>query len=287
MMKRYLGALLLLLVLVASFQGQYIKGILIFLVMTIVPFASFLGNYERLEYTKGKKICNYNFYGVLIFLTIIDILNYGGIYDEVFINIGSNAFYGVICYFINKLLFVYGKKEKRTIKSTKKQKVDKEEKVIKNETIDEDILKDEFVEKKHKARFCKLCGGQLNYDKKCTKCGKQYFKLKKYLFLIILMTLFIISLIGNICQYIEYEDLYWSYVSETDELYWKNKELEEKANFLDENIYFDIEGLGKYYYTYDCMKQITNGTKYRYRVFIEKEAISEGYKPASCNNINR
>lgn len=51
-----------------------------------------------------------------------------------------------------------------------------------------------------------------------------------------------------------------------------------KAEFLDENIVFVIDGYGKYYYTYDQMKQVTQGTEYSYWAYNKEQAIANGYK---------
>ena len=55
----------------------------------------------------------------------------------------------------------------------------------------------------------------------------------------------------------------------------------EKANFLDENIVFVLEGYGNFYYTYDCVKKLTNGT-FTYYAYNEENAIANGYIPGTC-----
>lgn len=53
-------------------------------------------------------------------------------------------------------------------------------------------------------RYCKLCGGRIDYtSKKCTQCGKQYINLRK-LILLVLVGLTALALIGlNLFQYIQ------------------------------------------------------------------------------------
>lgn len=69
-------------------------------------------------------------------------------------------------------------------------------------------------EKIVKRRYCSRCGSVIdNNTKACTGCGKQYFKgikLNKFsLTVIILLLALIISVIINICQYIEIDYLSW------------------------------------------------------------------------------
>ena len=59
----------------------------------------------------------------------------------------------------------------------------------------------------------------------------------------------------------------------------KNRILQVKADFYDENIVFVLEGYGKYYYTYDQVKQVTQGKTYSYWAYNKEAAIGEGYKP--------
>ena len=67
----------------------------------------------------------------------------------------------------------------------------------------------------------------------------------------------------------EYETKIWVY----DTL-----DYQEKAEFLDENIVFVLDGYGKYYYTYDQVQQVTQGKEYSYWAYNTEAAISKGYK---------
>ena len=58
----------------------------------------------------------------------------------------------------------------------------------------------------------------------------------------------------------------------------------EKAEFLDENIVFVIDGYGDYFYTYDEMMNVTEGKgEYSYWAYNKEQAISRGYIAAFRN----
>lgn len=54
-----------------------------------------------------------------------------------------------------------------------------------------------------------------------------------------------------------------------------------KLNFYDEHIVFILDGYGNYYYTYDQMKQVTQGKKYSFLAYTDVVAKSRGYQPFS------
>ena len=146
--------------------------------------------------------------------------------------------------------------------------------------------------------YCRICGGKLNQDKKCKKCGKQYFKFN-YKKLSIILGIVIFILIG-VCIYIyvlydKSVELYTDYVvdnvfdessaqNELDTLngYRTTAWTKEKLDFFDENIVFVIEGYGDYYYSYDCMVDSIDGD-YNYWAYNKEQAIYRGYKKGSCN----
>lgn len=51
-----------------------------------------------------------------------------------------------------------------------------------------------------------------------------------------------------------------------------------KIDFFDEHIVFVLDGYGNYYYTYDQMKQVTQGKEYSFGAYNKEAAISKGYK---------
>ena len=71
----------------------------------------------------------------------------------------------------------------------------------------------------------------------------------------------------------KYETLREEYVDK--ELKYQTKD--EKINFYDKNIVFVLDGYGNYYYTYDQMKQVTQGKSYSYFAYNKEAAIANGY----------
>jgi hypothetical protein len=63
------------------------------------------------------------------------------------------------------------------------------------------------LNREQKRRFCKLCGGPIDPQiKKCTSCGKQYFRFPKKAFLVATFTVMLLALAGlNIYQYTSYK----------------------------------------------------------------------------------
>lgn len=100
----------------------------------------------------------------------------------------------------------------------------------------------------------------------------------------VLSILLFFSILFNIIQYIGDNDI--SKYEEDEQIldleyslnahYWK---LSEKAEFLDENIVFVIDGYGKYYFTYDKMIEITeDDDHYEFWAYNKELAIDLGYK---------
>ena len=83
------------------------------------------------------------------------------------------------------------------------------------------------------------------------------------------------------------KDLENSYKYLSDD-YWneriENIKLRNKSNFMDEYIVFVLDGYGNYYYTYDCMKEVTEGKEYSFWVYSINNAVAKGYKPFNCSN---
>lgn len=74
------------------------------------------------------------------------------------------------------------------------------------------VLDEKIKEKKLKVRFCKFCGGQIDTQtKKCSGCGKQYFKgikFNRFLTTVLILSLLIISsIILNIVQIVKINEL--------------------------------------------------------------------------------
>ena len=171
----------------------------------------------------------------------------------------------------------------------------------------------------NKMQYCKLCGGKVNEDKKCTKCGKQYFRIKKDYFLYFIIIVLSIGIIITTSLYANevQKDKQEKNSSEYKTLQAEYKELEQQVNeitqgesailaknkldFFNEKIVFVIEGEGPYFYTYDSAKQcfnemeviqyddyikgkdhpLVNG-KYSYKVYTREEALRIGYTNGTC-----
>lgn len=261
----------------------FVDMIVISIVMMVIPFICRLVHKERIDTIKGKKICKWNSIGMFLLSVILSIaiLDGNG-------SMGIGGVGAIIFYFINKWLFVYDENQPRVTKKAKKE--DKS----KATTIPE-VIEESTNVKNKKIKYCKLCGGKLDKNNKCKKCGKQYFKLNKSLILYLIIGGLVIS---NVVFILLYDDAKnevenvteacsenpswceiqlntltgkhdWSYVSD-------------KLDFFDENIVFVIEGYGNYYYTYDCVQKITNGEEYSYWAYNIEAAKYEGYQKGTC-----
>jgi len=58
--------------------------------------------------------------------------------------------------------------------------------------------------------------------------------------------------------------------------------IEDKLDFIDQHIVFQIEGYGKYYYTYDCMIKKVGDKEFEFLAHNEEFAKMEGLKKGSC-----
>ena len=126
-------------------------------------------------------------------------------------------------------------------------------------------------------------------------------KAKLNILFITLTIVFAISLVGSI---IYYNNELSSLKKENKSLVKKNNNLESeneeihsnlfsvigtnsvyyvsnKLDFFDDNIVFQIEGFGNYYYSYDCMMQKVNGD-YSYWAYNKEAAISKGLRAGGC-----
>lgn len=144
-----------------------------------------------------------------------------------------------------------------------------------------------------KTKYCKLCGGVIDYNKKCTKCGKQFFKFNKSYFAIIILssivgvsTFYNFSLRNEILTCETLIDRKKSRIStlegEIDSLNAKletiesdKSKLEYKAKVLDTYVAF-VVGNGKKYHTADCQHFKNCETFYVYSI---TGAEAQGYEP--------
>lgn len=114
--------------------------------------------------------------------------------------------------------------------------------IVKNppaETVDESG--ENIIKQKHRNKFCKLCGGQIDVNtKKCSGCGKQYFngiKFNKVLTTILILSAVILtSVIINIVQFVEIGDLTDTVESQTSTISSQKSKidlLDKKSDYYD------------------------------------------------------
>lgn len=175
--------------------------------------------------------------------------------------------------------------------------------------------------KKSKQRYCKYCGGAIeSEEKKCTRCGKQYFKLKlprKAFGYRITIFALVVLLGANIIQFIQQReqikelettineqqrnldgkvDIIRSYIQQVDKLEKENSELAAKSAFFDKYVVLVINDGTNKYHKYDCSKvlksageiwwqETKSGVEYTFWIYILNTAKSLGYSPCTecCN----
>lgn len=147
-------------------------------------------------------------------------------------------------------------------------------------------------------KFCVKCGGKLieqvvdeiveSQENIIYKTNKKVVIILTCLFLVITGILVTIGIV-KINDYEEQLEIKNStinsknkkiseYETELMEINWERNEYKEKADFLDENIVFVLDGYGRYYYTYDQVQEVTQGKAYSYWAYTDVEAKSKGYK---------
>ena len=244
-----------------------IDVILITFIMLFIPFLFRMFNKKKLDIKKGKNICKWNSIGMFILSLILTISLDGN-------NImGIGGLGAIIFFYINKWLFVAENANDTINISNQKSK--------------------QNVTNKNKDIFCRNCGNKLNNNKKCEKCGKQYFNFKYYIkylpYLIIIVLIIIIivlsnKIINNNKEITKLKNKKTNYIIENNNeeylQYWQKNH--NKVDFIDENIVFVIEGYGNYYYSYDCMMDIVNGN-FTYWAYNKEQAIYNGYQKGKCN----
>ncbi len=265
-MKRFIIAFGLLLILYASACGSYINYgntdniyflglidvLIISLIMMIAPFILKISN--KLNSQNCKKICKYN--SLIAF--IISVLITAITDSSNFVGIGGLG--ALFYYYIN--INMFGNFDVNT--NEKKQQ------------------ENEKYKKKEKHLTRKLNFEFLNINK---------------VFIIVITILTIIIIIESVFiikkqNYAdelkkEIESLEETIQSDNEayfDLLKENIHLTSKSNFMDEYIVFVLDGYGNYYYSYDCMKEVTEGKKYAFWVYSINSAVAKGYKPFNCSN---
>lgn len=146
-----------------------------------------------------------------------------------------------------------------------------------------------------KETFCKKCGNLLNDDKKCTSCGKQYFKITINFIIILILSLIIVvlgTLLGfQIKNNLDLENKIQKVDKEKNTLSaqvteYKNKYYDilfdrvGKESFMDEHVVIVCNDGTKKYHKYGCEDLNLS----YFWVYNTEAAIDEGYK--MCKKCN-
>lgn len=153
--------------------------------------------------------------------------------------------------------------------------------------------------KPSEGNFCVFCGGSL-IENDISKEKEKIVKTKKEIniFMISSIILLVIVVLCGIYIYQDYKksEANTSKISslenqiktlkkekeklqiEKNDEQKKKIEYKTKADFMDENIVFVLDGYGKYYYTYDQVQQVTQGRRYEYWAYNKEQAIGLGYR---------
>jgi len=285
------------------------------IVMMIVPFSYKVIKKKLLPYKKGRKICLWNSIALFILSSVLMTVTQLGFIG----GLGAVAFY-----FINKWLFVeqlspHKLKSKATnsigendyaINAQQEPDliIDKNstEEAVKNIVREQEKPKVEpIVESKQhtniskpvKRKFCSRCGGLIdNETKRCTGCGKQYFKGFKFTFssfaIILLVILLAISIIysltlaqelnENAARIKELSELRASLVNKVDELTRKITNLEYEAqknrelvDFVDDHVVFVEDDGTNWFHKFEC-------NRFRgdyFWAYNTEKAVQLGYTP--------
>ena len=102
----------------------------------------------------------------------------------------------------------------------------------------EEIVDNLPKKQKTRTRFCRLCGGQIDAQtKKCSGCGKQYFKgvtFNKFLVTVLLLSsVILVSVIINIVQFVKTENLTEKVMSQTRTISTQARTISTQKNKID------------------------------------------------------
>jgi len=132
-----------------------------------------------------------------------------------------------------------------------------------------------FGSEKTKVRFCKMCGSQINSEtKKCSGCGKQYFKgikfNKFFTMTFILSIVMLISVILNIVQFVKMNEL------SKDKKYYKRY-----LNFYEKHTAIVSDDGSKKYHIYGCDDLDTSS----FLIYNCNASVVKGY--SACSKCNK
>lgn len=228
--------------------------VIITFIMMFVPLCFRIHNKKLLEYKKGKKICKYNSIIAFILSVILTVtLNK----ENTFVGVGGLGC--LIYYFINMCFFVsemdYNLKKEN---SENKKSISKKEEKIRKIKINYKYITIILV------IILIILGSYLIYNYYNENKSKLLLNEK-------------VDLLNS--QIKELKDKQSSLEAENFNYFIQKAKYKEKADFLDENIVFVLDGYGNYYYTYDQMEIVTQGVEeFEYWAYNEEYAISKGYK---------
>lgn len=156
-------------------------------------------------------------------------------------------------------------------------------------------IKEDKVKKNMQIRFCKMCGNKIDSEtKRCSACGKQYFKgikVNKYICVTLILSILIItSVVFNFVQIVEmnrfndYKKYYENKMLEQQkQILNLNKKIKEKENFLvfyEKYVVFVNDDKAKKYHKYGCDDLDTSS----FWAYNTEAAKGKGYSPCSkCN----
>lgn len=167
----------------------------------------------------------------------------------------------------------------------------------KKNQIPDNSLESIESQKKGVVKYCKKCGGEIiDSTKKCSKCGKQYFRIpisrKKLIVFGYIFTLMVILglVFLNIYQYINYTKINDNNINKItsqstnidvlhdrlDGLYTEISNLQGKATFMNNHVVIVPDNGTRRYHKYGCeYLDTTNG----FWVYNTEAAPSDGYRP--------
>lgn len=266
-----------------GFLSTLLSICVISIALMLVPFICKIIKERPLAYKTGKKICLWN--SIVLFVLSCVLMSFTGV--GLVGGIGAIFFY-----FINKWIFVESPSLYRIENTEENATCDNEEDFIENIQQNPDLDIDKMspeeaakylmalqlnehysssndAKQEDKKFFCKLCGNIVDSEtKKCTGCGKQYFKGIKFnkcsAIVIALFVLLTISIIFNFIQIADRNDLdnnnvFWKgraevLQEENEDLEKQLNEYEDLVNFIDDYVVFVEDDGSNQYHKYECYK---------------------------------
>ena len=257
-----------------------ISFVLLTATMMVFPVCYKVFKSGNVSNAKGKKVCNWNCVAVLGAYMLIDIIVMGGIYDETFENLGANLVYGLMFLYINKKLLFSKKTEQNDVLTKTKEPIVEVQACASQEAHNEKIIEKSqsqtkpvckqhtistpivTVPQNSKIKYCSQCGKAIDgITKKCTGCGKQYFKGIPWKIAgnIGIAAILIFSIGMNIYQYISAKDKPDYIIPETnsDQSFYEwieEQDRQKKIDFFDTYIVLVEDDGTNWYHKYECDK---------------------------------